>query len=636
MAHGLGRRSLASLVRLGCTLHQSLAVLHCRQAVLALLCELGWLRAADADDHSPFALSSLDGMRDAIVSLLKLACVAEPCAEEPHTDALNLVCVCASNLLTDGDLVRAAPSFAALPDVLGEECVRFLARSATGVQQCECTHPSEVSTLDRTYTLSCPGVSVMQLHFDARSWLSRGSTLTIYLDAACTQEAFSFDSDDLLATEVLSVPVECLYIKYHCPQNRDHAWGWKLHAIPARWRVGYEVAVAEAPFEFGWDLLQLLVEEAPSAFSRPGMLSNVLRYLLYGRAPHKERACLLLLRLLPRLRADELDSSVLQSLEQQIAWHDGVLRQASQPLEGTALLPCSSQCMLDFLLEARARMQAHNISPWPSTLSWMSEVAELHALTKWLLQPTPAHPCPRVSQRLALRSSQLTGVDAHCFSRWAGPELDAMLVTTVEKMAPGNALNIRPAQLQAVGEAAKEAYPALSSYAPSELTFRAALLHRFNQLLARHMALVHDGSVGKTADTLGGRLCALRGAILLEIKLGALEQTLASTASDSEHITVLLNRFKATRLRPRAEAERSGVGSVFVQLHSHLSRVKPRALCRHDKAFRVALVGESADDHGGPYRDALADVVSELQSNVLPLFIRCPSPSPSPSPSLSP
>jgi hypothetical protein len=95
--------------------------------------------------------------------------------------------------------------------------------------------------------------------------------------------------------------------------------------------------------------------------------------------------------------------------------------------------------------------------------------------------------------------------------------------------------------------------------------------------------------------------------------------------SDADPTTVVLNRFKAARQRARAETERSGAGTLFVQLHEQLGRVKPRALFRHDKGFRVNLSGEAADDHGGPYREALAHVCNELQSDALPLFIRTPN-----------
>ena len=114
-------------------------------------------------------------------------------------------------------------------------------------------------------------------------------------------------------------------------------------------RPSSEPSVAAAPFEYGWELLQLLVEEAPSSIAKPGVLTNLLRYLLHGRAAHKERACRLLLRVLHLVRLGEppLDTHLFLALEQQVAWHDGVLRHATQPFEGTSLLPCASQTIIN-------------------------------------------------------------------------------------------------------------------------------------------------------------------------------------------------------------------------------------------------------------------------------------------------
>jgi hypothetical protein len=341
---------------------------------------------------------------------------------------------------------------------------------------------------------------------------------------------------------------------------------------------------------------------------------------------------------LVQLDEPPLDNALFVALEQQIAWHDSLIKQ--QQFEGAALLPCASQCMLDLLVQVRecmheADLNAHlNASgprpavppptPWTSTLPFMSDVAELSALTKWLLEPI-GNVCPRVSVRLAYRASQQTTINWQIFAEWGGVAMDAKLVGLIEKVTNGGGLNVRPGQLQTVGEQAKELGNAFEPYAANELTFRAALLHRFNQLLARHLPLVHTGLARKGDSTLGGRICKLRAAVLTEIKSGALEQALSSTTSDSDAMIVLLNRFKAMKQRPRADAEGSGVGTLFVQLHTQIGRVKPRALCRQDKAFRCNFVGEAADDHGGPYREAIASICSELQSPALPLFIRCPN-----------
>ena len=89
-------------------------------------------------------------------------------------------------LLGCKELAGCAPSWRALPRMLAAETERFLARAATSVQQAESSHPSECG--ERVVCLTCAGASMMQLTFDARSWLSRGSSLGLYLDAACTRE----------------------------------------------------------------------------------------------------------------------------------------------------------------------------------------------------------------------------------------------------------------------------------------------------------------------------------------------------------------------------------------------------------------------------------------------------------------
>ena len=38
-------------------------------------------------------------------------------------------------------------------------------------------------------------------------------------------------------------------------------------------------------------------------------------------------------------------------------------------------------------------------------------------------------------------------------------------------------------------------------------------------------------------------------------------------------------------------------------MSEQLATMRPKALCRADKGFRVNFVGEAADDHGGPYRE---------------------------------
>ena len=209
---------------------------------------------------------------------------------------------------------------------------------------------------------------------DARSWLARQHA-TRLPGRACPRGARGWERRRSRARP--SACRRARLAQVHCGANREGAWGFKLRATPARWRVSNEAAIARGPFEFGWELMQLLVEEAPGAMCEPAMLANLMRYLLYGRAPHKERACLLLLRTtrhLARVEDGPVDSGALQALEQLVGWHDAILRQgqAHTPLEGTALLPTATQCLVDLLAEVRERMLLRGVAPTPSSLQWMS------------------------------------------------------------------------------------------------------------------------------------------------------------------------------------------------------------------------------------------------------------------------
>lgn len=89
-------------------------VLHCRQAVLSLLSEPSWLHAAAAATPPGFELSSLDGLLEPFVKLVKLACVAEPADVELDaisSESLNLVWVRATaRARLAGTRRRARPS----------------------------------------------------------------------------------------------------------------------------------------------------------------------------------------------------------------------------------------------------------------------------------------------------------------------------------------------------------------------------------------------------------------------------------------------------------------------------------------------------------------------------------------------
>ena len=56
-----------------------------------------------------------------------------------------------------------------------------------------------------------------------------GARLGVYLDAACTIEVFTFDADDLIASETLVVPVERVWLKYESRMRVSTTWLMMCH-----------------------------------------------------------------------------------------------------------------------------------------------------------------------------------------------------------------------------------------------------------------------------------------------------------------------------------------------------------------------------------------------------------------------
>ena len=271
------------------------------------------------------------------------------------------------------------------------QAVRFLALSSASVRHVESTHPA--SAARSLHCLRLPGAALIRISFDARSTLPRGACLALYLNAACTRQVLKCEGDDPVSAESLWLPTDRVYLHYTCPPpSRERAWGFKLRASAVRWRARTEGAALALPHEGGWRLLRLLAAEAPAALLAPRALGAMLRYLQAGKSPAKEELCDVLLRLLPladakRLHVDSsgagraFDWTGFRSLERLIEFHEELYERQKAP----PLLPVASQAMLDVLLEVREALRLAEMPSWTSSLPYLEEVAELSALSKWLL-----------------------------------------------------------------------------------------------------------------------------------------------------------------------------------------------------------------------------------------------------------
>jgi len=114
--------------------------------------------------------------------------------------------------------------------------------------------------------------------------------------------------------------------------------------------------------------------------------------------------------------------------------------------------------------------------------------------------------------------------------------------------------------------------------------------------------------------------------IFMELKNRAWKRILHKTRADRHQnaIRVIINRPRALKARETG-ADDSGKKSIFGQMYCQLHFLRPRRLRVSDRHWVVSFEGEGAQDAGGPFRESISAFCDDLQSDHLPLFIKCPN-----------
>jgi len=170
-------------------------------------------------------------------------------------------------------------------------------------------------------------------------------------------------------------------------------------------------------------------------------------------------------------------------------------------------------------------------------------------------------------------------------------------------------------------------YPSLEKLSQRQLRVRAEVLNSFNAVVQPYLEFV-DLKLPGGASLLTDGLRAVRGLIFWSNKKVMYQQALDSTVhSGGSNPSIEINNYKAMGLRLEGKTDWKAKRSTFAQAFRQLREVSNDLWKRrkNDRMFTVRLVGEHAADAGGPYRNVIANFCDELQSNLLPLFIRCPN-----------
>jgi hypothetical protein len=121
-------------------------------------------------------------------------------------------------------------------------------------------------------------------------------------------------------------------------------------------------------------------------------------------------------------------------------------------------------------------------------------------------------------------------------------------------------------------------------------------------------------------------LFSCKSFLLMHVKQTWLTESLARTVQHSSG-NLQLDTFRAQKVQPDQIGFNNVRKSLFGQMVKQ-AYTNAHIQCRtttNNRAFNVAYIGLHASDAGGPYREALNDVVKELQSNRLPFFLPVPN-----------
>ncbi|EPY18162.1 hypothetical protein STCU_10145 [Strigomonas culicis] len=114
-------------------------------------------------------------------------------------------------------------------------------------------------------------------------------------------------------------------------------------------------------------------------------------------------------------------------------------------------------------------------------------------------------------------------------------------------------------------------------------------------------------------------LLALRGVIFRSYRHSLIDAALQETNVKTEVLRLSINR---TRARAQPTSLRA---SVFGQTLSLVGDQHPQLFQTNKRLWTTVLLGEGAEDIGGPFREHLSEMCRELMSTNLPLFVPTPN-----------
>jgi len=154
---------------------------------------------------------------------------------------------------------------------------------------------------------------------------------------------------------------------------------------------------------------------------------------------------------------------------------------------------------------------------------------------------------------------------------------------------------------------------------------RFGLLQLLNKSLMQTISLV-DLCMTDRPWSIAYLLATCRGLIFECTKSPCWDEAMQETCSQSGgQFELRLSRSRAAKHIRTGVPDHDARFMVFSQAFRQMHTMPAASLRRADKLYNTVLMGERAQDAGGPYRESFAIYALELQSSALPLMIRTPN-----------
>lgn len=169
---------------------------------------------------------------------------------------------------------------------------------------------------------------------------------------------------------------------------------------------------------------------------------------------------------------------------------------------------------------------------------------------------------------------------------------------------------------------------------PQDLRSYLVVLHILSAAVERIFPFCYEGTIATDGNPMwmgfspiSSAYATLKSYCLSFFHLRVLRRLLMTTNGPGEKLRLTLHRRKAIMLgrNPRESAGLRLTESLFGQVYHLLSSKSSILFSTNKKLWSVCFFGEGADDVGGPYRESLSQICTELMGTMLPLFLPSPN-----------